>query len=141
VRKIGCVIYLAYNSPGRNVVKGGKRIIKAKTISITYKNGRQALNALKIGVLAMWQDIISVVPTGGVNKPTDNEVISTNPYCTGATPTTVATGVNTAPRSMRAGATSMNIPIKRQMTETTARTATSCTNAWDIQVAICCGMN
>src|SRR5512137_723959 len=57
---------------------------------------------------------MSVVPTGGVNRPMAMPYTSRTPKWTGSIWSWKAMGANTDPRRMMAGATSITVPVTRQ---------------------------
>src|SRR5512141_2949517 len=57
---------------------------------------------------------MSVVPTGGVNRPMAMPYTSRTPKWTGSIWSWNAMGANTDPRRMMAGATSITVPVMRQ---------------------------
>lgn len=84
-------------------------------ITITIRKGIQPLKPCSMVIFPICDEIINVVPTGGVNNPIARVEIIVIPICIISIPNCLATGIKTgAIRIIAALVPPINVPRKRQ---------------------------
>ena len=79
---------------GRNVIKSGKQIRTIKLAISAIRKGGRLLIMVVTGVCPTLEETNSILPTGGVNAPSDTSRTKITPKCTGSMPNSAAKGAN-----------------------------------------------
>ena len=98
---------------GSHVVRTGNKLIASKTITLQMINGRAPLKISMIGMRLILLQAFRHIPTGGVTKPIARPVIIIAPNCKSLIPISCIIGSKIGVNNKMAGATSINVPIKR----------------------------